>query len=68
MRVGHTRCFVDGEFGLIKQKYRKSEVDTLQQFADVVDQSAQMNHAVKFSWDWRQWDAFLAEYFTSVET
>ena len=26
-----------------------------------------MNHAVKFSWDWRQWDAFLAEYFTPVK-
>ena len=49
MRVGHTKCFVNGGFGLIKQKYRKCEVDTLQQFADVVDQSAQMNHPVKFS-------------------
>ena len=67
MRIGHTRCFVDGGFGLIKQKYRKSDVDTLQQFADVVDQSAQINHAVKFSWDWSQWDAFLAEYFTPVK-
>ena len=25
MRVGHTRCFVDGGFGLLKQRYRKRD-------------------------------------------
>ena len=29
MVVGHTRCLVDGCFGLIKQRYRQADCDTL---------------------------------------
>ena len=43
MRVGHTRCFVDGGFGLVKQKYRKSDVDTVSQLAEAVNSSAAFN-------------------------
>ena len=50
MRVGHTRCFVDGGFGLLKQRYRKSDIDTVQQLADATDQSAAFNKAVLFTW------------------
>ena len=49
MRAGHTRCFVDAGFGLIKQKYRRADVDTLSQFSDVVTSSASMNVAVPYS-------------------
>ena len=31
MRVSHTRCFVDGGFGLVKQKYLKTDFDTVSQ-------------------------------------
>ena len=27
MRVGHTRCLLDGGFGLLKQRYRKSDIE-----------------------------------------
>ena len=46
MRVGHTRCFVDGGFGFLKQRYRKSDVDTVQQLADATEESAAFNKAV----------------------
>ena len=67
MRVGHTRCFVDGGFGLLKQQYRKSDVDNVQQLADATEESAAFNKAVQFTWQWREWDAFLAESFLPVK-
>ena len=36
MHVEHTRCLVDGHFGLIKRIYRQSDTDTLSQMAEVV--------------------------------
>ena len=66
MRVGHTRCFVDGAFGLLKQRYRKSDIDTVQQLADATDQSAAFNKAVLFTLQSREWDTFLAESFMPV--
>ena len=36
MRVGHTRCLVDGHFGLIKKIYHQSDTDTPSQMADIV--------------------------------
>ena len=67
MRVGHTRCFVDVGFGLLKHRYRKSDVDTVQQLADTTKESAAFNKAVQFTWQWREWDAFLAESFVPLK-
>ena len=36
MRVGHTRCLVDGHFHLVKKIYFQSDTDTLAQMAEVV--------------------------------
>ena len=66
MRVGHTRCFVDGGFGFLKQKYRKSDVDTVAQLAEVVNNSVGFNQAKVYNWDWRAWDTFLAQFFNPV--
>ena len=45
MRVGRTRCLVDGHFSLIKKIYRQSDTDTLSQMADVVQRSSTNNVA-----------------------
>ena len=45
MRVGHTRCFVDGNVGLIKQFYRNADVDTVEQLAGVISRSSKTNTA-----------------------
>ena len=42
MVVGHTRCLVDGCFGLIKQNI-DTLIDTLVQLQDVVEDSASVN-------------------------
>ena len=46
MVAGHTRCLVDGCFGLLKQKFRQSDVYTLQQLSEVVNSSAMCNVSV----------------------
>ena len=48
MRVGHTRCFVDTGFGLLKQKYRKADVNTVAQLVTVINSSAGINNAEEF--------------------
>ena len=67
MRVGHTRCFVDAGSGLLKQKYCRSDVDTVQQIEDVVKTSASINEAETFSWEWREWDKFFERHFRRVK-
>ena len=69
MLAGHTRCLVDGCFGLLKQKYRRSNVYSMEQLAQVVDQSSTVNSAVLFSKcsaQWYAWDTFLARHFKPV--
>ena len=57
--VGHTRCLVDGCFGLLKRKYRRSNVFTLNQLADVVNKSAAPNFARIGGVCWYSWDEFF---------
>ena len=58
MRVGHTRCFVDAGFGLLKEKYRKADVDTVAQLV-TVNSSAGINNVEEFCWNWCSWDSFF---------
>jgi len=74
MIAGHTRCLVDGCFGLIKQKYRRSDCDTLEQLQKVVDDSATVNVAQLYqeptssrsSFKWHDWVSFLDERFEPI--
>lgn len=66
MRVGHTRCSVDAKFGRLKQQYRSSEVDNMDDIVAAVDSSCAANDALRYSWAWRPWDTFLAEYFLPI--
>ena len=63
MRVGHTRCMVDACFGLLKQRYRSSECDTMEHLQGIVQASAKCNSTQLFEWEWREWDKFLSEKF-----
>ena len=67
MRVGHTRCMVDGNFGLIKRVYRHSDVDTVAQLSDIVSRSCLTNIPQLYSWQWREWDTMLAKLFTPLK-
>ena len=46
MAVGHTRCTVDGYFGLLKQKVRSSDLDTMEQVEAAVNSHCQRSQAV----------------------
>jgi len=63
MVVGHTRCSVDGGFGLAKKKFRCSDCDTPEQLSATIDASAEQNKACLYEWQWRNWDAFLSQKF-----
>ena len=66
MLVGHTRCFVDGNFGLLKRAYRKSDVDTVQQLKEIATKSSRSNIAQMYPWEWREWDNMLDTLFKPV--
>jgi hypothetical protein len=66
MHVGHTRCLVDGHFGLIKKIYHQCDTDTLAQMAEVVQRLSQNNVPQLFDWQWREWDVFPPQYFKRI--
>ena len=67
MRVGHTRCFVDGNFGFIKKCYRSADIDTVQQLPLLVERSSKTNTAQMFQWEWRDWQEMLGRLFIAVK-
>ena len=67
MRVGHTRCFVDAGFGLLRQMYRKADVDTVAQLVTVINSSAGINNTEEFCWNWHSWDSFFKDHFRPVK-
>ena len=67
MRVGHTYCMVDGNFGLIKKLYHCSDVDTVRQLSDIVDHPSKTNVSQLYPWEWREWDVMLAKLFTPLK-
>ena len=67
MRVGHTRCSVDAYFGLLKQNYRSHDVDTMDHVVDVTNTSCTANTAVRFEWQWRNWDSHLSQFFQPIK-
>ena len=67
MRVGHTRCSIDEYFGLLKKSFRSNEVDSMVDCVKMIDNSYSANEAPRFSWSWREWDAFLTRFFGPTE-
>ena len=66
MRVGHTRCSVDAKFGRLKQSYRKSDVDTMDDVVRSVAESCAANIPLRFCWEWFKWDEFLSASFKAI--
>ena len=51
MIVGHTKFSPDSCFGLLKQQFRKTKVDTLQDLSNVVEKSASCNKVEMVGWE-----------------
>ena len=72
--VGHTKFSPDGYFGLIKRHYRRSQVYTYNQLADIVESSSRNGHnvCVRASKDqihpiiYRDWTSWLSKYFLTL--
>ena len=74
MIAGHTRCTVDGCFGMVKRKYRRSDCNTIQQLADIISSSAHGNKAQltrnirgEQQVTWYAWDAYFMEHFKPLK-
>jgi hypothetical protein len=73
--VGHTKFSPDGYFGLIKQHYRRSQVYTYDQLANIVESSSKNGHnrCIRVSKNraspvmYRDWSSWLAQYFTACK-
>ena len=63
MVVGHTRCSVDGGFGIAKQKYRLGDIDTMEQLSEAIKKSSSTNTTACKNWEWRNWDSYLQTHF-----
>ena len=48
MKVGHTRCTVDGYFGLLKMKVRSSDLDTMDDVETAINSSSTVKHCTAF--------------------
>ena len=67
MVVGHTRCVVDGCFGLIKKHYRQNDCKCLSHISQVIRNSAICNIPQLLNgWKWYEWDKCLAQYFKPI--
>lgn len=68
MIAGHTRCLVDGCFGLVKRKYRRSDIYTVGQLEAVVNSSAVCNVAQRGDdVNWYEWDSFMDQHFRKIK-
>ena len=65
--AGH-QCLIDGHFGLVKRRDRRSDIGSLTQPASPVEASAATNvaHIVNGDAVWREWDAFFKGLFGTV--
>ena len=61
----------DACFGKIRQLFRRCDVDTVSQLAQVINKSAQINVAQVChsdpNFNWCEWDSFLIPYFKPLE-
>ncbi|XP_076116844.1 uncharacterized protein LOC143084316 [Mytilus galloprovincialis] len=71
---GHARCLIDAGFAHSKRLYRRSDVDLLQDIAEIVDKSTASNKAVvmkkennELEWEWRDWKTFFACHFKPLK-
>ena len=67
MRVRHTRCSVNGCFGLLKKSFRSNEVESMKDCEAMINQSCDAYDALRMCWPWLEWDVFLAKFFLPVK-
>ena len=73
--TGHTKFSPDWCFGLIKQRFRRTEVGCLNDIADVVEQSASVNTVQLVGTqegeqlvEFHDWTGFLAPFFNRIKS
>lgn len=72
MIAGHTICLCDSCFGMLKKKFRRSEVNAIDQLETVVENSAKCNTAARFEGNrnglqWYGWHVFFNTHFKPLK-
>nr|XP_034309101.1 uncharacterized protein LOC117683615 [Crassostrea gigas] len=72
MIAGHTKCLCDSCFGMLKKKFRRSEVNGIDELETVVENSAKCNTVVRFGGNgnglqWYGWDVFFNTHFKPLK-
>ncbi|XP_070552474.1 uncharacterized protein [Ptychodera flava] len=74
LEPGHTKCICDACFGKIRQVYRRSDVDTVSQLADIVSKSSRVNKVKCYgsqnsarNFQWFQWDTFFSTFLKPLK-
>lgn len=72
--VGHTKFSPDGNEGLVKRHYRRSQVVTIEQLAHIIESSSKNGHNVcirvsqnQTSVIGRRWSSWLSQYFETLK-
>ena len=64
---GHARCLVDSGFACLKQRYRRTDCDNMDQLETTVSSSSKTNEAVRYpAWQWYDWKSFLGPVFKPI--
>lgn len=69
MPVGHTKFAPDAFFGTLKREFRRSDIDTPEQFLEM---ASRINKAKAFlygqpnAWPWREWRTYVQDRFSAV--
>lgn len=75
MVVGHTKFAPDGYFGLIKYRYRRSNVYTYDQLADLIEESSENGHNIcqrycvqpgNPNFIYRDWGSLFSKYLLKL--
>ena len=74
MVVGHTKFTPDSCFGLVKQRYRRTNIECLSDIVDVVNKSGYINHARLVGTQEGQvliptydWQTYLSPHFKKIQ-
>ena len=67
MRVRHTRCPLNGCFGLFKKSFRSNEVESMKDCEAMINLSCDAYDALRMCWPWLEWGVFLVKFNSQLK-
>lgn len=74
MEPGHTKCTCDGCFGVLRLKYRRATVFSLEQLHNTINKSSKSNKAQMYQeqdgdpiFEWQAWDGHCSQFLAPLK-